>query len=126
MQSLVKDKRDVVLVLALSMLSAIVYLLPTGFEERVDESAVRCRGQIVEVDTSEIRQFAMVKTGDQTVTVQLLDGPFEGRTVQANNPLLGQMDKDKIFVKGDVALMVLTVNDKGEIIFANPQDHSDT
>ncbi len=123
MKPMAREKRDIVLVLALSVISVIVYLLPTGFEERVDDAAIRCRGRIVEVDNSEVHQFSMVKTGDQGVTMEILDGPFKGRTVRANNPLLGQMDKDKIFQKGDVALVVLTVNDKGDIIFANPQDH---
>jgi uncharacterized membrane protein len=55
--------------------------------------------------------------------MKLLDGPFKGQTVHGNNPLLGQMDRDKIFKPGDTALVVLSLNRKGEIIFANPQDH---
>jgi len=117
------QKGNITLVIFFLVCSAILLLLPTGFEERVDGTAVRCRGEILEVDDSEIQTLGMIKSGDQTVTVRLLDGPFKGKVVEANNPLLGQMDRDKIFEKGDRALMVLTLDQDGGIIFANPQDH---
>ncbi len=115
--------RDAVLVAFFAILSACVYFLPTGFEPKIKKNAVRCRGRVVAVDNSQVQQMGMVKAGDQGVTLRLLGGPFEGETVQGNNPLLGQMDRDKLFRPGDTALVVLSLNPEGEILFVNPQDH---
>lgn len=116
-------KRDFLLVLCFSALSAFVWLLPTGFEAEVDQNAVRCRGRILSVDNSQIRQMGVVKAGEQSVTLRLLDGPYKGRTFHAENPLLGQMDRDKLFSPGDTALVVLTLSPSGEILYVNPQAH---
>ena len=116
-------KRDIALVCAFLVLSAALFFLPTGFEQRIAKQALRCRGEVIAVENSGVQQFGMVKSGDQSVTLTLLDGRFKGRTVQANNPLLGQMDRDKLFSVGDTALVVLSLDSKGEIVFANPQAH---
>jgi uncharacterized membrane protein len=115
--------RDVSLVVVFAVLSACIYLLPTGFESHVKKNAVRCRGRVVSVDNSQVQQMGMVKAGDQEVTLELLSGPFERKVVRAGNPLLGQMDRDKLFEPGDTALVVLSLNAEGEIVFVNPQDH---
>ncbi|MCP4744534.1 MAG: YibE/F family protein [Desulfobacteraceae bacterium] len=115
--------RDAILVLFFLIFTTGVYFLPTGFEECVKKEAVRCRGQVIAVDNSQIQQMGIVKSGDQTVTLKLLDGPFKANTVKASNALMGRMDRDKIFSPGDTALVVLSLNSKGKIIFVNPQDH---
>jgi uncharacterized membrane protein len=65
----------------------------------------------------------MIKAGDQGVTLKILNGPYKGKILKANNPLLGQMDRDKIFKKDDVALIVLSLAPNGKILYANPQAH---
>jgi uncharacterized membrane protein len=117
-----KIHSDAVLTAAFLLLSVALTLLPSGFDDRVDRDAVRCRGTILEVDDSQIQQLGMIFTGDQGVVVRLENGPFKGRVLKATNPLLGQMDRDKIFRPGDSALMVLTVKD-GKIVYVNPQEH---
>jgi len=115
--------RDTLLVAVFSLLSFLVFLIPTGFESNVDKDAVRCKGRILEVDNSQVQNLGMVKSGDQGVTLEIMNGPFKGRVFQASNPLLGQMDRDKIFKPGDTALVVLTLDQQGEVIFVNPQEH---
>jgi uncharacterized membrane protein len=65
----------------------------------------------------------LIRTGDQGVTIEILNGPFKGRTLKGNNPLMGQLDRDKIFKKGDTAFVVLSLDEKGDITFVNPQEH---
>lgn len=116
-------KRDVTFVAVFLLLSFFLFRLPTGFEERVAKKAVRCKGRVIAVDNSDVHQRSIIRTGDQGVTLKLLNGPFKGRVVKGNNPLLGQMDRDKIFEVGDTALVVLSLNEEGQITFVNPQAH---
>lgn len=116
-------RADIIMTIIFAGLSIMLLFAPTGFEDRVRKEAVRCRGEIVEVDNSSIRQFGMVKTGEQAVKVKILDGPFHGKILSSGNTLLGQMDRDKIFAEGDIALMVLSLNSQGKIVYVNAQDH---
>ncbi len=113
---------DGILAMVFIVLSFVLVQLPSGFDDRIDQDAIRCKGTIMEVDDSQIQQLGMIFTGDQGVVVKIEDGPFEGRILEASNPLLGQMDRDKIFKPGDIALIVLTVTDD-EIVYVNPQEH---
>lgn len=120
---LAAHRRDLVLAAVFLVVSTVLFHLPTGFENRVARQSVRCKGRVLLVDDTDIVQLGMVKSGDQTVRLRLLDGPFKGREVTGNNPLLGQMDRDKIFRPGDTALVVLSLDEQGEIRFVNPQEH---
>jgi len=101
----------------------MVLLLPTGFEKSAEERSVRCRGKILSVDNSDIRQMGIVKTGNQEVKLEILNGRFKGRFVRGNNMLMGHMDRDKIYAVGDTALVMLSLDQNGNITFVNPQDH---
>lgn len=100
-----------------------LWFVPTGFETRVDDAAIRCRGEVLDTDNGDMQRLGMIRAGEQGVTLLLRDGPFAGQTVYGVNPLLGQMDRDKIFQKGDEALVVLTLNPDGTIRYVNPQEH---
>jgi uncharacterized membrane protein len=111
------------LILAFVILSIILFFIPTGFERDDPKKSIRCRGEIISVDNSEIQQFGHLLKGSQTVTLTLLDGEFAGEKYEALNQLLGRLDRDKIFKPGDTALVVLSLNEHGRVIFVNPQGH---
>ena len=115
--------RDAVFVPVFIILAVILYFIPTGFEHRVAQNAVRCRGEVTQVDNSEIQRLGMIKKGFQTVELKILDGPFKGESVEGGNQLMGRLDLDKLYRVGDIALVVLSLNEKGEIAYVNPQDH---
>ena len=114
--------RDTVLVAVFLFLTIFLYLIPTDFENRQSQNSVRCRGKVLEVDNSDVSQQGIVKVGTQSLTVELLDGPYKGQEVESKNPLIGKMELDKIFAKDDIALMVLSLKD-GKIYYATAQDH---
>ncbi|MDY0091937.1 MAG: YibE/F family protein [Candidatus Vecturithrix sp.] len=116
------SKQEIFLILFFSCCSLLLYFIPTGFEERIQKNAVRCRGRVIAVDNSDILQTGIVKQGVQALTVKLLDGPYAGTEVSATNQVLGKLEIDKMFGEGDIALMVLSLKD-GELYFANAQDH---
>jgi uncharacterized membrane protein len=118
-----KNYRDWLLIVVFTCLATGLYFVPTGFEKDSGEDAVRCTAEVTAVDDDRIRHLGLVLTGEQSVTLRILDGPFEGRTFDAHNQLLGQMDRDKRFKPGDVAYVVITVGADGEVLFVNPQAH---
>ncbi|MGE4291136.1 MAG: YibE/F family protein [Desulfovibrio sp.] len=104
-------------------LCVALWFVPTGFEKRVDQEAVRCRAEVLDTDDHDLQRLGMVMAGEQGVLLRVLDGPFAGQELRGVNPLLGQMDRDKIFRTGDHALVVLTLNPDGSIRYVNPQEH---
>ncbi|WP_319779742.1 YibE/F family protein [Maridesulfovibrio sp.] len=122
MSGLLKN-REFILVAVFAVLTAILYFIPTEFDQRVADNAERCRAEVLSVDNSDIDQFGIVKTGPQSVTMRVLDGKFKGKIFTGTNELLGQMDKDKLFVSGEEALAVITYDEQGKPMFAVPQDH---
>ncbi|CCO24722.1 YibE/F family protein [Maridesulfovibrio hydrothermalis] len=122
MPSILKN-REFILVAIFALLTTVLYFIPTDFDNRIADNAVRCRAEVVGVDDSEVQQFGMVKTGPQYVTLEVLEGEFAGQVLRGTNELLGQMDKDKIFKRGDEVLTVLSLDADGNVLFVNPQDH---
>ena len=115
-------KRDSILVVVFLCLSLVLYFVPTGFEGRQSGNSVRCRGKVITVDNDEIFQQGIVKTGTQRLKLQLLNGPYKGREIEATNQLIGKMELDKFFAEDDIAMVVLSLKE-GEIYFATAQDH---
>lgn len=118
-----RDNRDLLLSLLFLGLTVILWFTPTGFENRTDETAVRSRARITAVDNDRILQFGVLKTGWQSVTMEILEGPFKGRVVEGENQLLGKLELDKMFSPGDDALAVITTTEEGDVSRVNPQDH---
>lgn len=91
------------------LLMLVLLLLPTGFEDAVIyKGAARCAALVLTTDDSSIIDTGLVRSGEQTCTLELLDGRFQGRTVEARNLLNGSLEQDKIFVPGDKALVVVS------------------
>ncbi len=106
-------------------LLAILFLLwlPTGYEGALlYQEAVRCTARVSAVDNSTIIDTGLVRSGEQRCELELLDGPFQGRTTQGTNLLNGSLEQDKLFAPGDKALVV--VSHKGEeILSVTMTDH---
>lgn len=115
-------KENIPILLILMIICTILSFLPNPYY-KTGEKAIRCKGKIMDADNSDILQYGMVKKGTQTVVLQLISGKFKGRTLKAGNQLMGQMDRDKLFKKGDTALVVLSLDENGNIVFVNPQAH---
>ncbi|WP_338668119.1 YibE/F family protein [Pseudodesulfovibrio methanolicus] len=118
-----KTTRDWLLALIFIIISVGLYYLPTGFESNKDKDAVHCTGRVTAVDDAHVQNLGMIRAGEQEVTLDILDGPFKGETFTANNQLLGQLDRDKLFKAGDTAYVILTVDSDGKVIYVNPQAH---
>lgn len=116
------NRKDVFITAFFLGLVVILYFVPTGFEQRLPEHSVRCKGLVLSSDDSEVKQYGIVRIGTQELTVQILDGPYQGRKVRSMNNIMGKLELDKYFKVGDTALVVLSLKN-GEIFYANAQDH---
>ena len=82
----------VVLCLALT---ALLLLLPTGYEGAVQyQEADRCAARVLAVDDSTIVDTGLVRSGEQRCTLELLGGRFQGRTATGINMLNGSLEQD--------------------------------
>ena len=110
-------------VLVCLLLVLLLVLLPTGFEDAVIyKGADRCAARVLSVDNSSIIDTGLIRSGEQTCTLELLGGRFEGRTVEAQNLLNGSLEQDKIFSPGDRALVVISYQGD-EILLVTMTDH---
>lgn len=63
------------------------------------------RGQITAVDNSQVRTNLIIRTEAQFLTVQLLDGPCKGQTVDVENMLSGKLELDEFYEPGRMILV---------------------
>lgn len=87
----------------------ILFLLPTGYEGAVIYQGMdRCAAKVLEVDDSMIIDTGLVRSGEQSCTLELLGGKFKGEIVNGCNLLNGSLEQDKIFAVGDKAQVVVS------------------
>lgn len=121
-QASASRRRDIILTAAFAVLTVSLWFLPTGFENRLPTGTQAVKAEITATDNSNLRQYGVVLEGDQRVQALVLEGPFKGRTVTADNLFLGKLEMDKQFKVGDMALVALTVSG-GEVVNAVAQDY---
>jgi len=69
------------------------------------------RGLVTAVDNSRVHTSLIIKTEAQFLTVQLLDGPCKGQTVQVENMLSGKMELDEFYVPDRVILVEYDISE---------------
>ncbi|MFX0548344.1 YibE/F family protein [Hathewaya histolytica] len=120
---LCKENVSKIFILVLIIVIGVLIFIPTGFEKHKDDiKSIRGKGKIIEVDNFQMRTRGIVKTGTQTVIVEVMNGKFKGEKVEAVNKVMGKLELDKIFQVGDNALIVIDYN-KDVISNVNVIDH---
>ena len=99
-----------------------LYLLPVQFEGVAASTAYRSRARVVAVDNSDVIQHRIVRTGDQILTVELLDGPHAGQRARATNHLYGKLEQDESYETGNAALVEYSVKD-GKVHWAHARGY---
>ena len=115
-------RADMLLAALFAVLTAVLLSWPTGFENRLPTDAVYVKARILDVDNAHVRQYGIVREGEQRVTAVPLSGLYAGQHITADNVLLGKLEMDKIFAPGDSALLVLSLQN-GKIVSAVAKDH---
>lgn len=101
----------------------ILLFLPTGYEDAVIYKGTdRCAAKVISVDNSRIIDTGLIRSGEQTCTIELLGGKFKGAETEGFNLLNGSLESDKIFKPGDKVLVVISYEDQN-ILSINLIDH---
>ena len=123
-QAFLKKKNSIFLMLIIGLiLTAILAAVPTGYEDAlIYKDMERATAKITEVDNSAIKSSGLIQSGEQSCTLLIEDGIFEGREMTGVNFLSGSLEKDKIYKVGDRALVTISY-DGDEINSVVMSDH---
>lgn len=97
--------------------------IPTGFENaKTGDKVIRCKAKVIEVCEQNILRHGIVQTGTESIKLKILSGRFKGKEEMGINQLKGQLEFDKMFKAGDVALVAINYEDN-KINYINIIDH---
>ena len=116
--------KDTIFIVVALLFTLLIMAIPTGFKgSAVQANAVRARARVVEVNNERVKIIGPVRQGEQQLEVKILGGRFKGQVYPTSNNMMGKMEIDKIFVKGNIALAVLDLNEDGTVAHVQIIDH---
>jgi uncharacterized membrane protein len=116
--------KDTVFIAVAGILTILALLIPTGFEgSGVYANAVRAKVKVVAVNNERLKIIGPVRQGEQQLEVVILSKPFKGQIHYTSNNMIGKMELDKVFVKGNIAFAVLNLTEDDEIANVQIIDH---
>ena len=108
------SRHDICLFLALVLLSAGLFFLPSAPQMVESESGFKGTAKVEKVDDSGVAVHDLVLFGTQRLEVKLLHGPHKGESYYAENELRANLELDKLFKVGDRVIVVSSQEDIGE------------
>ena len=118
-----KYRKDIAFIIAFILASAVLLLIPTGFERAIYVNAVGAKAEVLSTDDRGIIQTGLFRTGDQRCHVRVLSGEHKGLEMDGINLLSGSLKEDKVFVPGDTAWVLIDRDADGNPIFINLIDY---
>ena len=118
-----KYRKDISFIIAFILASAVLLLIPTGFERAIYVNAVGAKAEVLSTDDRGIIQTGLFRTGDQRCHVRVLSGEHNGLEMDGINLLSGSLKEDKVFVPGDTAWVLIERDTDGNPIFINLIDY---
>ena len=97
-------RRELLFSLIIAALCAVLFFLDIAKIPQAP-SGIRCRALVTAVDNSGVRTNLIVKTGIQSLSVELVSGPHKGQTVEVVNMLTGKMELDEFYEAGTTILI---------------------
>ena len=118
-----KYRKDISFIIAFILATAVLLLIPTGFERAIYVNAVGAKAEVLSTDDRGIIQTGLFRTGDQRCHVRVLSGEHKGLEMDGINLLSGSLKEDKVFVPGDTAWVLIERDTDGNPIFINLIDY---
>jgi len=119
-----ESRRDAIFIVIASLATLLTLAIPTGFKgSAVQSNAVRARVLVTEVNNERVKIIGPVRQGEQQLEVKILSGRYKGQTYPASNNMMGKMEVDKVFLKGNIAFAVINLTEKDEVASVQVIDH---
>jgi len=99
--------RNLIFILVVLACSGGLYLLPSTPSLLKTEEGTRMLARVVAVDNVDIQQQGLLRVGSQSLEVEPVGGKWKGRRFRAGNQLRGQLELDKEFKVGDLAVVTM-------------------
>ena len=105
-----KKKISVLLMILIGiLLTGILIAIPTGYEDAlIYQDMERAVGKVIDTNNSAIITSGLVQSGEQSCTLEILNGKFKGKQIKGVNFLSGSLEKDKIYKAGEKALVTIS------------------
>ncbi len=117
------SKLNIVFTIVVTLLTVVLILLPTGFENPIlIKNSERVKAKVVEVNNDDLENHSVVTIGTQDLKLKILEGKSAGDTLKSHNVMMGQKKLDKIFKKGDKVLAVVKYTPDGKVATARADD----
>ena len=71
------------------------------------QEGVKCKARVLSVDNTNIFQIGLLRKGEQHVRLKILNGPYKGKEFNGTNIIRANMELDKVFEPGDLALAAI-------------------
>ena len=115
------SRRDAVMVVVFLLACVALWFLDILHTAPPPEG-VKCKARILSVDNTNIITIGLLRKGEQHVRLKVLSGPFKGREFNGSNIIRANMELDKVFEPGDLALAAIPY-DADENFTVVAQDH---
>lgn len=117
------SRHDICIMAVMVLCSVLLLMIPSP-RRLAAQSGYRGRAEVIDVDNSSLAKHDLLLFGSQLLKVKILHGPHKGEIFSANNELRAQLELDKVFEPGDIAIVVLPKGDiePGDVLTA--RDHS--
>lgn len=115
---------DIVAILLLALSCAALWFAPSPppLTASAEQTTAR-RARVLSVDDSALEEHGLLKFGTQHLTVGLLEGPNRGKAFRAVNEVRAQLELDKFFQPGDLAVVLEKAGDNPRTATLVARDH---
>lgn len=89
------------------ILALLLLLMVSFFILTSNRDGVEVRAKVIGVDNSAVVDAGISKIGGQLVRAKILEGEYKGNIIDVSNELIGRLDFDTIYHRGDRLLVAL-------------------
>lgn len=102
MNDIQNNKKNMIATIILFIITCFLAFIPNQISLSRNQKAYKAK--VVSVDNTNLEQYGISKVGQQSFIVEFLRGPDKGIKVSGVNYLMGKMELDTVYKKGDIAL----------------------
>jgi len=109
-------KKTTSIIFVLMLTTIIMVLFINNNFQSADSSAQNAnvfevKAKVLDVDDDDVLKGGLANVGFQQLEIELLEGDYEGKIIETTNNLLGQLEIDEMYEKGDTIIAGIRIKD---------------